>query len=416
MRIGVYIGSWPLSRFGGMGTYVRELLGGLRRLDDPGVEAVLLVDRSNRAAARELDPEAPIILMDRVPWTQVPRHERRRAIAVRSLSYRAPDVADARRGESWSPAAEAYLWGLDDACIHSTIDVLYFPIPPYIKRPRVPSVVTIHDLKHVHRPQDHDIRDRARRRRWGRLARAAQAVFSSYEHVRRDVIMHLKVRPDAARVIPVAAPDGLQQATTDPRGIVSGRLPSRFGLFPGQFWPHKNHAMVLLALHHLRRDRNMGVPIVCTGQTTGECSAYFEQMRALSRQLRVDDLLLPTGHVDPREMRALYAAASFVLAPTLYDPGSFPAMEALALGKPLIASNVTSLPELVGDAGLLFDPHSVDELVEAMARLWTDPALCDELSRRGPARIPRRSWTDVARDWLRLCAEATRAELTSAAV
>lgn len=408
IRIGVYVGSWTLTRLGGMGTYLRELLGGVRRLGDADAETVLLVDRSNVSAARELDAGAPLVRMDRPVWTGVPPDERRRVIDVRRLSYRDAERADARRLQTWSEAAEAYLWGLDDACAGSAIDVLYFTIPPYIKRPRAPFVVTVHDLKHVHRPRDHDRRDLARRRRWGRVARAAECVVSSYEHIRRDVVRHMGVDPARARVLPVAPPNEVRRAAPNPQSWEGVALPERFGLLPAQFWPHKNHPLVLLALHHLQRDRGLAIPIVCTGQTDGECASHFERMCTLARQLDVADLFLPLGHVSSDALRRLYDAATFVLAPTLYDPGSFPAMEALSLGRPVIASRVTSVPELVGDAGLLFDPHSVDELVEAMERLWTDEALRGELALRGPRRLPRRTWADVAREWIAVCREAAQ--------
>ncbi|MCP4246942.1 MAG: glycosyltransferase family 4 protein [bacterium] len=112
------------------------------------------------------------------------------------------------------------------------------------------------------------------------------------------------------------------------------------------------------------------------------------------------------GYVDDHTLQALYRHARAVLAASLYEPGSFPVMEALALGKPLAASRITSIPETVGDAGLLFDPTSVAEMAEALARLWTNDALCQALSERGPDRIGSRSWAEVGWEWLRLCERA----------
>lgn len=420
MRIGVYIGSWSLSKLGGMGVYLRELLAAAQTAD--AAEITIIADRAGEREARGLLPAAEPRLMDRPAWADLSSRERRFTARVRKRSYDNRAAAERMRSDSPSPTATAFLWGLDDAVAAAHIDVLYFPIPAYVKRPARPYTVTIHDLKHIHRPQDHDRGDLARRRRWGRFARRAAAVFSSYEHVRRDVIAHLGVSPERAGAIELAVPDTIRRAARE-RDEGAGApainaatngdlLPARFGLMPAQFWPHKNHALVLLALHHLRRDRNMDVPVVFTGQTQGECGGHFENMRQLAGRLRVSDLFIPTGLIDEGRLRSLYRAAAFVLAPPLYDPGSFPAMEALALGKPLIASEITSLPALVGDAGLLFNPHSVDELVEAIERVWSDAELCRQLSSRGPARIADRDWGDVAADWIAQLENAIRASTT----
>lgn len=436
MRIGVYVGSWRLTRLGGMGVYLQNLLGAVsaagRRHATGGssptaAEIILLVDRSNRASAADLALDAQIVTLDRPAFREIPRKDVRRVIATRALSFRDVEAADARKGDPWTDAAWQYLWGLDEAVRAAEIDLLYFTIPPYLKWPRVPVVLTIHDLKHLHRPQDHDRADLARRRRWGRVARRADLVYSSYEHVRRDVVERLGVAAIRTTVLPLAAPaelrtrfmidangpiklsepgcpqSGTNENADPPARITTAPVNEPFALIPAQFWAHKNHALVFLALANIRRSHGIEIPLICTGQTDGECAAHAAQMRGLAEKLGIARQVHMLGFVTREQLRNLYDSCRVVIVASLYEAGSFPAMEALALGKPLIASRVTSNPETVGDAAELFDPHDSNDLSAKLLTLWTDADRRATLAARGPARIPDRTWADVSADWLMLC-------------
>jgi glycosyltransferase involved in cell wall biosynthesis len=405
MRIGVYVGQWTLGRLGGMGVYLRNLMSGAAEASEGGHELLALVDRDNLAGAGDLGGAIETVWMDRAGWGEISPQERREVIRVRRESYARPEEAEAMRGRGWSAAAEGYLWGLDDAVERAGIDVLYFTLPPYVKRPRAPVVLTIHDLKHLHRPQDHAPADLARRRRWRRVARSAAVVYASYEHVRRDIERLLGVPAERTAVVEAAVPTELREAGCGRSKEPAMDLPARFALMPAQYWPHKNHGRVIEAVAELRR-RGLDIAVICTGQREGECAVHAERMRAAAEAAGVGDLVRQTGLVDRETLAGLYARSTMVIAATLYDPGSFPVMEALALGKPLIASNVTSIPETVGDAALLFDPESTTELADAMELLWTNEAQRKVLSRRGPLRIGRRTWADVGREWLGLCERA----------
>ncbi|MFQ5462048.1 MAG: glycosyltransferase family 4 protein [Phycisphaerae bacterium] len=406
MRIGVYLGRWSLHQLGGMGVYVQNLLRGVASLDQREHELLMLVDRANRPAARGVPLCAAIVPLVRPEWGELTQDQRAKAIRVRRMSYRSLDAADALRGMCGSAAVDAYLWGLDDAVAHHGIDLLYFTLPPYLKRPRVPVLLTIHDLKHVHRPQDHSPGDLARRRRWSRVARSAALVYASYEHVRRDIEHHCRVPAEQTAVLPLACPSEISGSVNEPARSFDFDLPDRFVLMPAQLWPHKNHERVVRAVAHLHDSKNLRITILCTGQTGGECSAHAERIARLAGDLGLGDLVRLIGFVDRPTLRALYLRARLILVASLYEPGSFPAMEALALGKPLAASRVTSIPETVGDAALLFDPTSTNELADALARLWTDDALCHRLEELGPQEVRSRTWRDVGREWLALCEQA----------
>ena len=104
-----------------------------------------------------------------------------------------------------------------------------------------------------------------------------------------------------------------------------------------------------------------------------------------------------TGFLDPRELRAVYARAEGVIIPSLFEAASAPLWEAWAAGKPAACSNVTSLPEQAGDAAIVFDPNSVNDVADAIARLWTSEDLRITLARRGAQRVGAFTWDRTAR-------------------
>ena len=104
------------------------------------------------------------------------------------------------------------------------------------------------------------------------------------------------------------------------------------------------------------------------------------------------------GYVDEDELPAWYNAADLFVYPSLYEGFGLPPLEAMACGCPVITSNTSSLPEVVGDAGIMVDPHDVDALADAMERVLTDESLREDMRRRGLERAKRFSWQRSARE------------------
>jgi glycosyltransferase involved in cell wall biosynthesis len=126
---------------------------------------------------------------------------------------------------------------------------------------------------------------------------------------------------------------------------------------------------------------------------TGEPSENLEE---LARTLGVSGRVAFAGRVSEDELAALYRGALFLVFPSFYEGFGLPIIEAFACGTPVITSNVTSMPEIAGDAALLVDPHDVDAIAEAMVRLASSPELRKTLVARGYERIGTFSWDAVA--------------------
>jgi len=277
------------------------------------------------------------------------------------------------------------------------VSVIHFPYQRAF-RTEIPSIYHPHDLQHVHLPQFFGDREREDRDRLFRaFSEQAQVVAVASDWVKRDVEAHLGLPAAKVKVVPLAAPIAeYEELTKEERiGVVKGMgIPGSFLLYPAQTWPHKNHAGLLRAMA-LLRERGIHVHVVFTGRQT----AFHRDLLQIQRDLALDDQVSWLGFVSPGELRALYQECLAVVVPTFFEAGSFPVFEAFSVGVAVAASSVTSLPEQVGDAGLLFDPMNDESIADAIRRLWTDDALRSELGARGRARAAPFTWDRVAHEF-----------------
>ena len=160
----------------------------------------------------------------------------------------------------------------------------------------------------------------------------------------------------------------------------------------GDHGPKKNIENILRAMAALPGELrkatlvNVGVP-----------RYNIEGVRALIAQLGITDRVRSVGRVSDSDLRALYAGARLTAYPSLYEGFGFPIVESMALGTPVVTSNVSSMPEVGGDASLLVDPHNVDQLSAAIASLLSDDELHARLRERGVVQAKRFSWDKAAR-------------------
>jgi glycosyltransferase involved in cell wall biosynthesis len=213
---------------------------------------------------------------------------------------------------------------------------------------------------------------------------------------RQDLISHFVLPPDRVVVVPLAPAIAAYAApSAEETDAVRAKygIPQSFALYPAQTWPHKNHIRLVEALAKLRTG-GVDVPLVCSGGQNSHFSNIQEAIAAAG----VGDLVTFVGFVEPQELAALYSMARCVVMPTLFEAaGGFgPIAESFASGVPVACSNVTSLPEQVGDAAVVFDPLDVSAIAAALKRVWEDSDLREHLVAAGRENISRFSWERTA--------------------
>lgn len=252
-----------------------------------------------------------------------------------------------------------------------------------------PFVFTLHDLQERHFPENFSLATRLWRRltNW-LLVRGARRVICESEFVKRDIVRYVNPCASKIDVIPapptalVRASTGAEAETTVEAVRLKFGLPGAYLFYPAQFWPHKNHLRLIEAFSMLA-GAHPGCTLVLTGR---ECD-YFNQMKRRIREAGLESRVRHLGYVEQDELVALYRGATVMVMPTLHESISIPVYEAFSLGCPVCVSNVVALPEQVGDAGLLFDPSSPEDMAEKIGRLLSDPELRSNLVAKGYRRI-----------------------------
>jgi glycosyltransferase involved in cell wall biosynthesis len=256
-----------------------------------------------------------------------------------------------------------------------------------------PFVLTIHDLSFVHYPQNFPGGKRLYLRLFTKWSvRRARRVIAISESTRRDVIAQYGIPADRVDRIyygldPIFHP--LPAAQVAEFRARKG-LPERFLLFVGTLEPRKNVARLVEAYAHLPAGRP---PLYIVGGKGWLYDAVFARVEAL----QMGGEIRFAGYVPGQELPWWYNAAELFVYPSLYEGFGLPPLEAMACGTPVITSGVSSLPEVVGSAGVTVDPTDTDALADALARLLTDAELRGEMQAAGLAQARAFSWQETAR-------------------
>jgi glycosyltransferase involved in cell wall biosynthesis len=271
-----------------------------------------------------------------------------------------------------------------------------FHAPHYVLPALVPckSVVTIHDCIHLRFPQYLPNRlgyAYARSSLWIATHRSNRVLTVS-EASKRDILRYFRVPEAKIDVIYNAIDERFGEAPPDDEvAMVRERyqLNDPFVLYAGNIKPHKNLERLIEAFHTLRRGAGMeDVKLLIIGD---EISKYATLRRAVHKY-KLHKHVRFFGFVPDKTLAVLYRLAAVFVFPSLYEGFGLPPLEAMASGTPVVTSNVSSLPEVVGDAALLIDPYEPDAIADAMRRVITEPALRDDLRARGLRRVKEFSW------------------------
>ena len=284
-------------------------------------------------------------------------------------------------------------------------DLLFCPFTgSAFHSPRIPLVCVVHDVQYLERPYFFDSETRYYRDLHFRQAiRFSSQVIADSEFTRQLILKHSVLDSAQVITIPICLYD---QMTPPPFNEVEPFLRrwrlarDHFLLYPANFWRHKNHEMLLTALGmYIAAHPESKLRVVCTGQPDKRMS----QIQEAASRMNLADRVVFTGFISDQELSALYVSCRAVIFPSLYEGFGLPVLEAMAFGKPVICSSLTSLPEAAGDAALFFDPRQPREIVSAIYRVMNDQYLVSDLVERGRNRLAELGGAaQMARDYLQV--------------
>ena len=369
MRIG--IDARKLHDFG-IGTYIRNLLRHLARLDRESEYVVLC------------------------------RPEDRQTLAAVGPNFRT--VAESAPNYSLAEQVRIPL-----ALKRERVSLFHAPhyvLPPLV---RCPSVVTIHDCIHLMFPQYLPNRLALGYARTSiRLAaQRATRVMTVSESSKRDILRFVETASDKIDVIYNAYDE---RFAVEPReeDVVRVReryqLHDEFVLYAGNVKPHKNLERLIQAFHLVRKRGLDHLKLVLIGD---EISKYAALRRAVHKH-QLHQYVRFLGYLPEETLAVMYRLAGVFVFPSLYEGFGLPPLEAMASGTPVVTSNLSSLPEVTGDAAVLIDPYDPAAIAEGIYQVLTDESLRRELRRKGLARAGEFSWEASVRRVREIYAEASR--------
>lgn len=254
----------------------------------------------------------------------------------------------------------------------------------------VPSVGTIHDLMHRYERQFPEVsswgRYGSRERHYRNMCTWADGLLVDSSVGKQQVVDSYGVDPASVHVLPFIAPEYYHKCHTNRDVEKRYGLPSKYILYPGQFWSHKNHRALVEAVASVRNR----IPDICLILVGSRKNAY-DEIKALVSRLQVSEHVRFLGYVQDHDMPPLYANARALVMPSYFGPTNIPPLEAMISGCPVAVSDIYAMREQLGDAALYFDPSSNTAIAEVIGNLWDDDALVNSLKLRGRERS--RQWT-----------------------
>ncbi|MBV9020341.1 MAG: glycosyltransferase family 4 protein [Ktedonobacteraceae bacterium] len=279
--------------------------------------------------------------------------------------------------------------------------VPYFA-PPLV--PRTPTVVTIHDVIPLRLPAyQGDLKVKAYMGLVARAAHSATLIITVSQHAKQDIMDVLKLPPERIRVTYEAA--GKQyRPITDLEYLAQVRerygIGTRYILYLGGLDQRKNVPQLVRAFAYLCKQLgDQQLQLLIAGDPDKQKGALFPDPRPIATELGISSQII-YRYIEEEDKPAVYSGAELFVFPSLYEGFGLTPLEAMSCGVPVVCSNRTSLPEVVGDAALLINPQETQELVQAMHRVLTDDELRASLRGHSLERAVQFSWRKTAQQTL----------------
>jgi glycosyltransferase involved in cell wall biosynthesis len=274
---------------------------------------------------------------------------------------------------------------MDSLIREQQIDVVWFLVQ-YWAGVSVPYITTVWDLAHRSQPYFPEVSItgwdwEGRERTYRSVLPRASFILTGTNAGKSEIVRYYGVNPENVIVVPFPAP---VFAIEDHRqGILD--IHKKYGIrgdfliYPAQFWPHKNHVNILIALALLKRNKGMTIEMVFTGSDKGNARYVHEKIN----ELGLHDQVHMLGFVPREDLRAFYSKALALTFASFFGPDNMPPLEAFALGCPVIASRVSGAQEQLGDAALLFEPADPEDLASAIFTLSQDQQMRARMIQKG---------------------------------
>lgn len=292
-------------------------------------------------------------------------------------------------------------------------DIVYFPIPEGFLFSSLPQVVTVFDLHPIQFSNEVPFyRNLSFRFRIPWVLRRADAIITISDNTKRDIVRILGIAPDKIHVIQCGYDSARFKPVERMDAIVQkyGLLDTKYVLSVGNLVRHKNISNLVKAFGI----SNVQASLVICGAKKD--SKYLKEIQDTITQLGVGDRVIFLDYVDVADLPALYSNASLFAFPSLHEGFGIPLLEAMACGVPVLTSNTSSMPDVVGDAAILVDPNNIEDIANGIKLIFDDEILRDKLRQKGFERVKLFSWKDSALKLEKICNDVVRIRALNSSV
>ena len=287
------------------------------------------------------------------------------------------------------------------------IDCLIIPFPLLLGfENKIPYIVSIPDIMHKYYPgfPEYSLLGRIKRDIVYKISArySLMSVVDSQQGL-EDLNKFYKIPKKKIKIIPYVPPGYIYEykdmnRKTVERILKKYNLPEKFLFYPAQFWFHKNHLRLVKAISEAQKNQNEKINLVLAGSAKTNYENYQNVME-LAEKLGIKNQIFHLGYVSDAEIAALYKKSLAFIFPTLIGPTSIPPLEAMVLETPVLCSNLFSMPEQIGDAGLLFNPFDTQDIADKIHRVYANKKLRQELIYNGRKKAQEFNLTNYAKKW-----------------
>ncbi len=291
-----------------------------------------------------------------------------------------------------------YLWtqlGLSLEMIFNRIDVLFIPahVIPVIKAKK--TVVVVHGLEYEFCPDAYSLWERIYMRFFiKRSCQKADKIIAVSENTKKDLANLYKIEPEKIKVVyegfSVSQKSKVKSQNHNLK--LKSILNQKFLLFLGRVEKRKNVRGIIEAFEILKQKYKTDYKLVLAGKP----GYGYQEIKTKIQKSKFKDDIVELGFVSEQKKQALYENAEVFLFPSFYEGFGLPILEAQSVGTPVVGSNTSSLPEVVGEGGIMVDPKDYEEMAQSMNRLATDDNFREDLIQKGFENKKRFSWEKCA--------------------
>jgi glycosyltransferase involved in cell wall biosynthesis len=283
-------------------------------------------------------------------------------------------------------------------------DIILAPIySPILLNTKTPFVFTLHDLQEHYLPEYFSIFIRIWRNYINKqLCEKSSAIICESKYVKNDINRLFNVKEEKIFVIP-CPPIEITINSEGKKRVIDVlkkySLPDSYLFYPAQYWPHKNHIKLIEAFNKVQKDFP-NINLVFTGAKKN--NKTYQNVIQKIKKLGLEQKIIHLGYVEYSELEIIFEHSISLVLPTLFESISIPIYEAFQLGVPVCSSSVVGLPEQIGNAGILFDPNSIDSINSAITKVLSSVSLRKELIKRGHKRLTSISFKSFSNQLLNL--------------